>query len=123
MRETCKSRFTNYLLNNEELILCDNVQSNIIDEKRAELAQIRKGAPFEDCDDCFSEVNSLFNKQLGLISSIKIYSTNEEKRLKFLKYQLNSLSKMCSNLYPINKDFKFSNPWHLKPEHFLLSQN
>ena len=31
MRETCKSRFTNYLLNNEELILCDNVPSNIID--------------------------------------------------------------------------------------------
>lgn len=80
MRETCKSKFTDYLLNNEELILGDNVPSNIINEKRAELAQIKKGAPSEDCDDCFSEVKSLFNKQLGLISSIKIYSTNDEKR-------------------------------------------
>jgi DNA-binding transcriptional ArsR family regulator len=80
MRENCKSRFTDYLLNNQELILMDNVSSNIIDAKRNELKEIRKGAPLEDCDICFSEVRSLFNKQLGLISSIKIYSTNEEKR-------------------------------------------
>lgn len=80
MRETCKSRFTNYLLDNEELILGDNVPSNIIDEKKAELALIRKGAPFEYCEDCFSEVNSLFNKQLGLISSINIYNSNDDKR-------------------------------------------
>ena len=80
MRDTCKSRFTNYLLDNEELILGDNVPLNIIDKKKAELAHIRKDAPFEYCEDCFSEVNSLFNKQLGLISSIKIYSSNDEKR-------------------------------------------
>jgi predicted transcriptional regulator len=79
MRETCKSRFTDYLLNNEAIILGDNVSSSIIDDKITELAEIRKGAPFEDCDTCFSEVNSLFNKQLGMISSIKIYSSNENK--------------------------------------------
>jgi predicted transcriptional regulator len=79
MRETCKSRFTDYLLNNEAIILGDNVSSSIIDDKITELAEIRKGAPFEDCDTCFSEVNSLFNKQLGMISSIKIYSSNEDK--------------------------------------------
>jgi hypothetical protein len=79
MRETCKSRFTDYLLNNEAIILGDNVSSSIIDDKITELAEIRKGAPFEDCDTCFSEVNSLFNKQLGMISSIKIYGSNEDK--------------------------------------------
>ena len=80
MRETCKSRFTNYLLDNEELILGDNVPSNIISEKKAELAHIRKGAPYEYCEDCFSEVNSLFNKQLGLITSVNIYNSNDDKR-------------------------------------------
>ena len=80
MKDTCKSRFTNYLLNNEELILGNNIPSHIIDDKRAELAQIRKEAPFEVCDNCFSMVNSLFDKQLGLVSSIKTYSTDNEKR-------------------------------------------
>jgi DNA-binding transcriptional ArsR family regulator len=67
-------------MDNEEFILENNVSSNIIDDKMDELNQIRKEAPFEFCDDCFSIVNSLFNKQLGLISSINIYSTNNEKR-------------------------------------------
>ena len=80
MRETCKSKFTNFLANNENLIMQDNVPEDVIEEKKAELSEIRKGAPFEKCDICFSEVNSLFNKQLDLINSLQIYSTNKEKR-------------------------------------------
>ena len=80
MRETCKSRFTNFLVNNENLIKQNNVPEDIINEKRAELSEIRKGAPFEKCDICFSEVNNLFDKQLDLISSLQIYSTTKEKR-------------------------------------------
>ncbi len=80
MRETCKSRFTNFLTNNDELIMQDNVSKEVIDEKIAELSEIRKGAPFDKCDGCFSEVNSLFDKQLDLMGSLQIYSTNEEKR-------------------------------------------
>ena len=80
MRETCKSRFTNFLANNENLIMQDNVPEDVIEEKKVELSEIRKGAPFDKCDICFSEVNSLFNKQLDLISSLQIYSTNKEKR-------------------------------------------
>jgi len=80
LRETCKSRFNEFLANNEDLILQDNVSNDIIDEKRAELGEIRRGAPFDKCNVCFSEVSSLFEKQLSLISSLQIYSTNEEKR-------------------------------------------
>ena len=80
MRETCKSRFNEFLTNNEDLILQDNVSNDIINDKRAELGEIRRGAPFDKCNVCFSEVNSLFEKQLSLISSLQIYSTNEEKR-------------------------------------------
>lgn len=80
MRETCKSRFTEFLNDNADLIKCDSVSKEVIDEKRAELGEIRKSAPFDKCDICFSEVNSLFDKQLSLISSLQIYSTNEEER-------------------------------------------
>ena len=80
MRETCKSRFTEFLKENADLIKYDNVSKEVIDEKRAELGEIRKSAPFDKCDICFSEVNSLFDKQLSLISSLQIYSTNEEER-------------------------------------------
>ena len=79
MRETCKSRFKEFLGSNAELIKCDNVSKGVIDEKRAELAEIRKGAPFDKCDVCFTEVNSLFDKQLHLINSLQIYSSTEER--------------------------------------------
>ena len=80
MRETCKSRFSDFLVNNADFISSDNVSGNIINEKRLELNEIRKNAPFDKCDVCFSQVDSLFNKQLSLIRSLQIYSNNEEKR-------------------------------------------
>lgn len=80
MRETCKSRFTNFLTNNEDLIMQDNVPEDVIEDKKVELSEIRKEAPFDKCDICFTEVNSLFNKQIDLISSLQIYSTTKEKR-------------------------------------------
>lgn len=80
MRETCKSKFTEFLKDNADLIKSDSVSKEVIDEKKVELGEIRKSAPFDKCDICFSEVNSLFNKQLSLISSLQIYSTNEEER-------------------------------------------
>ncbi|MGO9387899.1 MAG: winged helix-turn-helix domain-containing protein [Methanobacterium sp.] len=80
MRDTCKSKFTEFLVNNADLIQCDNVSGDVINDKRLELSEIRKKAPFDKCDICFSQVDSLFNKQLSLIKSLQIYSTNEEER-------------------------------------------
>lgn len=79
MRQTCKSRFKEFLQNNTELIKSDNVPKEIINEKKSELSEIRKEAPFDTCDVCFSEVNSLFDKQLRLIDSLQIYSSSEEQ--------------------------------------------
>ena len=63
----------------KDLIKRDNVSEDVIEEKKVELSEIQKGAPFDKCDICFTEVNTLFNKQLDLISSLQIYSTNKEK--------------------------------------------
>jgi len=79
MRETCKSRFTDFLMNNADIIRQDHVSEDLIDVKIG-ISEIRKGAPFDKCDVCFSEVNSLFDKQLSLISSLQIYSNNKEKK-------------------------------------------
>ena len=78
MRETCKLRFTDFLSDNDDLILKDNVSKDVINDKKAELDEIRKRAPYDRCDICLTEVNSLFNKQLGLISSLQVYNSNEE---------------------------------------------
>ena len=80
MRDTCKSKFTEFLVNNADLIQCDNVSGDVINDKRLELSEIRKKAPFDKCDICFSQVDSLFNKQLSLIKSLQIYSTNEDEK-------------------------------------------
>lgn len=79
MRETCKARFTEFLQNNAELIKHDNVSKEVINKKRDDLSEIRQEAPFDKCDVCFMEVNSLFDKQLHLINSLQIYSSKEER--------------------------------------------
>ncbi len=80
MKPTCKAKFTEFLNNNADLIRRDSVSKEIIDEKKAELGEIRKSAPFDKCDICFSEVNTLFDKQLNLISSLQIYQADEEEK-------------------------------------------
>jgi predicted transcriptional regulator len=80
MRETCKERFTGFLKNNAKLIKQENVQNENIADKRAELDEIRKSAPFDKCNICFSVVDSLFDKQINLISSLQIYDSNKEDK-------------------------------------------
>ncbi|BDZ69223.1 winged helix-turn-helix domain-containing protein [Methanobacterium ferruginis] len=79
MRETCKSRFKEFLQNNAELIKQDNVLKEVIDKKRDDLSGIREEAPFDKCDICFAEVDSLFDKQLHVINSLQIYGSTEER--------------------------------------------
>jgi DNA-binding transcriptional ArsR family regulator len=80
MRETCKERFTGFLESNSNLIKHKTVSKEVMDGKKGELDEIRKSAPFDKCDVCFSEVDSLYNKQINLISSLQIYSNNEEDK-------------------------------------------
>lgn len=80
MRKTCKARFTEFLENNSELIKQENVSKETIKDKRGQLEDIRKSAPFDKCDICFSEVDSIFDKQINLISSLQIYDHNKEDK-------------------------------------------
>ncbi len=82
MRDTCKSIFTDFLEDNSKNIREGKVSEEEIAEKKGELGQIRKQVSFDNCDICFSEVNSLFEKQLNLIDSLQIYNSNDEKKTK-----------------------------------------
>lgn len=80
MRETCKERFTKFLENNAELIKQEKVSKGTIEDKRYELEEIRKSAPFDKCNICFKEVDSIFDKQINLIGSLQIYDNNNEDK-------------------------------------------
>lgn len=80
MRETCKSRFSKFLEDNAELIKETSITPETIENKKKELSDIKETAPYDQCETCFSEVASLFDKQLNLIGSMEIYNKNEEDR-------------------------------------------
>lgn len=80
MRDSCQSKFTEFLDNNVELLKQDNVLKDTLDEKKVELNEFKKTAPFDKCDTCFSEVNSLFDKEINLINSLQIYKSNEDNK-------------------------------------------
>ena len=123
MRPTCKSRFTEFLNNNADLIRQDSVSKEVIDEKKAELSEIRKSAPFDKCDICFSEVNTLFDKQLNLISSLQIYRQMKKKNQIFPLFLKRLWLKVYWNLYPINRDYRYSNLWPQRQKPFPPSLN
>ncbi|MCK9151937.1 winged helix-turn-helix domain-containing protein [Methanobacterium alcaliphilum] len=80
MRKTCKKRFNEFLENNAELIKQEDVSKETLKNKRSELEEIRKSAPFDKCDICFSEVDSIFDKQVNLIHSLQIYGQDKEDK-------------------------------------------
>ncbi len=80
MRDTCKSVFTAYLEENSKNIQQGHISGGTIAQKRDELNQIRKKVSGDNCDTCFQEVNSLFEKQLNIMDSLQIYSFNDETK-------------------------------------------
>jgi DNA-binding transcriptional ArsR family regulator len=74
----CTSAFTSLLQQNAELIKHGKVDDTLISNNRKKLDELRCGAPFSKCEQCFSEVSSLFIKQVNLMRSMRIYSDNQE---------------------------------------------
>ena len=81
MRDNCKSKFTELLEKNANLIKQDEVPETHVTGSRGELENLRAEAPFDKCDVCFSEVTDVFEKQLKLMRSLHIYNGPEEKKI------------------------------------------
>jgi len=80
MRDKCKQIFTELLHDNTGLIADDNVHEDAITQNEAKLNKMREGASYAKCDTCFLEVDDLFEKQVNLMRSLRIYSSNNDKK-------------------------------------------
>lgn len=80
-RETCKSNFTEFLHKNAGLIKQEWVHEDVILKNRSELNEMKNNAPSKQCEKCFAQVQGLFGKEIGLMRSLRIYSTNNGKKI------------------------------------------
>lgn len=76
----CRPLFTEILQKNAALIKQPSVDSKIIDNTRTEIKRLREGMPYDKCDICFSEARDLFEKQVNLMQSLRIYETKRDKK-------------------------------------------
>ncbi len=80
-KKNCTSAFTAILQKNAGLIKQSKVEDTLISNNRKKLDELRCGAPFgTKCEQCFSEVSSLFIKQVNLMRSMRIYADNQEHK-------------------------------------------
>ncbi|NJD75907.1 MAG: winged helix-turn-helix transcriptional regulator [Candidatus Methanoperedens sp.] len=80
MRDTCKSNFTGFLQKNAGLMKQETVNEDVILKNQSELNDMRNNAPSKQCEKCFSQVQNLFGKEIGLMRSLRIYSTKNGKK-------------------------------------------
>jgi DNA-binding HxlR family transcriptional regulator len=79
-KKNCTSAFTALLQQNAGLIKKSKVDDTLISDYGKKLDELRCGAPYSKCEQCFSEVSSLFIKQVNLIRSMRIYADNQEQK-------------------------------------------
>ncbi len=80
MRGTCKPNFTGFLQKNANQIKQDEINEDVILKNQSDLNGMRSNAPSKQCEKCFSNVQTLFGKQVDLMRSLQIYSTDKEKK-------------------------------------------
>jgi len=73
MKDACKSRFSDLLKRNIEQIKEGNVPEGSINKTRSKMKELREKAQYDQCDNCFSEASRIFDKQIDLMRSLRIY--------------------------------------------------
>jgi len=79
-KKNCTSAFTALLQQNAGLIKQRKVDDTPILDNRKKLDELSCGAPYSKCEKCFSEVSSIFIKQVNLVRSMRIYADNQERK-------------------------------------------
>lgn len=73
MKEACKALFSDLLKSNLGQIREGEVPEKSISGTRSKMDQMRAKAPHEQCKNCFSEAARLFDKQIDLMRSLRVY--------------------------------------------------
>jgi DNA-binding transcriptional ArsR family regulator len=86
MKEACKALFLDLLKGNLNQIKEGNVSEESINTTKSKMEKMKDKAPYEQCTNCFSEAARLFDKQIGLMRSLKVYRDNDarEDSMKYL---------------------------------------
>lgn len=79
-KENCRSSFAALLQKNAGLVKQGRVDEVLLSGNREKLEELRCGAPYSKCEQCFSEVSSLFTKQVNLMRSMRIYADNQGQK-------------------------------------------
>ncbi len=77
MKETCKALFSDLLMSNLGQLRVGKVSEESISNTRSKMKQMRERAPYEQCSNCFSEAARLFDKQIDLMRSLRVYRDND----------------------------------------------
>ena len=77
MKETCKALFSDLLKNNLGQIKTGEVSEERVRAAREKMKQLRSKAPYDQCKNCFSEAARLFDKQIDLMRSLRIYQDHD----------------------------------------------
>jgi DNA-binding transcriptional ArsR family regulator len=78
MKDACKSIFSDLLKRNIEQIKEGNVPEGSINKTRSKMKELREKAQYDQCDNCFSEASRIFDKQIDLMRSLRIYREEGE---------------------------------------------
>ncbi|MDR3222853.1 MAG: winged helix-turn-helix domain-containing protein [Methanobrevibacter sp.] len=79
MKNQCKKVFKKYLKTHTDDLNIDNITNEKIYSATMELNEIKKNKFKDDCDICFNEVSAIFNSNIDLINSFKIYDEQDEQ--------------------------------------------
>ncbi len=79
-KENCRSAFSALLQRNAGLVKQGRVDERFLSGNSEKLQEMRSKAPYSKCEQCFSEVFSLYTKQVNLMRSMRIYADNQGQK-------------------------------------------
>ena len=80
MRKECRSRFMEFLDDNLELLNLPRIDEEDINARIELLESLKAEGILGRCDGCFEEVGALFQQQMDLMRSLKLYRSQEDVR-------------------------------------------
>ncbi len=104
-KKNCTSAFTAFLQQNAGFIKQRKVDDTLISGNRKKLDELKCGAPYGKCEQCFSEVSNLFIKQVNLMRSMRIYADNQEHKPDISTLKTNVI--MSEILEPVSNNQRF----------------
>jgi len=119
MKQQCKNVFKEYLKKHVSDLTPDNLTAEKIDESKTELEYLKKVSKKEECNVCFNEVSNMFENQINLINSFKIYDNQKEENQRKIS-EINEKKIVKGFLGPISheKRLKILKSIALEPQTF-----